>query len=265
MQMTTRHATYYRKHKNKMQCECKKWKTENISRVQCYNKWYRDHKKGLTDKSWEDVAKEMGYTNRSVGKISNHRKLHVSRNGVVGKLCSACKQWKPLEEYNNNKSSWDKKRTTCKQCLSEKRKHSRVRIRKYMHKYEIERKKNDPYFAFVKRMRSRINSAVRHFAMVKSDSTTTLLGASIKEVRTHIEKQFKNGMTWDNASRWHIDHIIPFSAFKNDMTPLNQKIVCWYMNLQPLWKEDNLSKGGSYKEEDKLKLIQLYKQSHNLS
>ncbi len=62
--------------------------------------------------------------------------------------------------------------------------------------------------------------------------------------REHLEKQFKEGMTWENHGLygWHIDHIIPCASF--DLTDLEQQKKCFhYTNLQPLWAKENLIKG----------------------
>jgi len=50
-------------------------------------------------------------------------------------------------------------------------------------------------------------------------------------------------MSWDNYGYygWHVDHIIPLSAF--DLTdPIQFKKAMYYTNLQPLWMEENLAK-----------------------
>lgn len=50
------------------------------------------------------------------------------------------------------------------------------------------------------------------------------------------------GMSWNNWSKtgWHIDHIKPLASaeYSEDLIKL-----CHYTNLQPLWAEENLSKG----------------------
>jgi hypothetical protein len=61
----------------------------------------------------------------------------------------------------------------------------------------------------------------------------------------HLEKQFSNGMSWDNYGEWHVDHIKPMSSF--DMIEEGDKefLECWSLkNLRPLWGEENLSKGS---------------------
>ena len=47
-------------------------------------------------------------------------------------------------------------------------------------------------------------------------------------------------MTLENHGEWHIDHIMPLASAKTkeDVIRLNN-----YINLQPLWAEDNLRKG----------------------
>ena len=77
----------------------------------------------------------------------------------------------------------------------------------------------------------------------KDISAVTLLGCSIEEAVNHIEGQFKNGMTWDNHGEWHIDHIIPLSAFNLECAEDIAK-ACHHTNLQPLWAAENLSKGA---------------------
>jgi hypothetical protein len=52
-------------------------------------------------------------------------------------------------------------------------------------------------------------------------------------------------MSWENHGKfgWHIDHIKPISSF--DLTNENEQLECFnYKNMQPLWWNENLSKGN---------------------
>lgn len=73
------------------------------------------------------------------------------------------------------------------------------------------------------------------------------LGCTIEELKVHLESLWKPGMNWDNHAHtgWHIDHIKPLSAF-NLSDPEELKKATHYTNLQPLWYNENMSKGGKY-------------------
>jgi hypothetical protein len=72
-----------------------------------------------------------------------------------------------------------------------------------------------------------------------------LLGFTLQELKEHLEKQFKSGMTWNNYGIWHIDHIRPISSFSFNSYKDKEFKECWALsNLQPLWAEDNLKKGN---------------------
>lgn len=65
------------------------------------------------------------------------------------------------------------------------------------------------------------------------------LGCGIEQFRSHIENQFELGMSWANASEWHIDHIKPLCACRTE----KDFVKSWhYTNLRPLWSIDNLSR-----------------------
>lgn len=89
--------------------------------------------------------------------------------------------------------------------------------------------------------RARVREALRNKSK-KAFGTEELLGCSIDELKTHLESQFTEGMTWENYGEWHIDHIRPCASF-NLTDPAEQKICFHYSNIQPLWASDNLSKG----------------------
>jgi len=81
---------------------------------------------------------------------------------------------------------------------------------------------------------------------IKSGSTLDLLNCTVEYLKLHLSSQFKEGMTWDNHGEWHIDHIRPCCSF--DLSIEANQYICFnYSNLQPLWREDNWSKGGRYK------------------
>ncbi len=92
-------------------------------------------------------------------------------------------------------------------------------------------------------LRNRLNKAIS--INCKNGSAVRDLGCSIEEFKSYLESKFTPDMNWSNrgVKGWHIDHIVPLSAF--DLTnPEELKKACHYTNLQPLWWNDNLSKGG---------------------
>lgn len=71
------------------------------------------------------------------------------------------------------------------------------------------------------------------------------VGCESRALRAWIAGQFEDGMDWSNHGQWHIDHIRPCASF--DLWLPTEQLKCWhYTNLQPLWKEDNGSKGSLY-------------------
>lgn len=72
-----------------------------------------------------------------------------------------------------------------------------------------------------------------------------LLGYTADDLRTHLERQFTQGMNWERfmAGEIHIDHIIPVASFgivEKDSDAFRQ---CWALpNLRPAWAKDNLSR-----------------------
>jgi hypothetical protein len=93
------------------------------------------------------------------------------------------------------------------------------------------------------RIRSRTYKVFRHLATGKPAKTFELFGCTPSEAKARIESTFWPGMSWENYGEWHIDHIVPVSAF--DPTDPEHVRQCFSLdNLQALWAADNLSKGG---------------------
>lgn len=132
----------------------------------------------------------------------------------------------------------DRARASIKRWESENK--ERVMAAKLM--YEKKRRANDPIYAIKRRMRVAVSRFARLNGYEKSASTEAIIGCSWQEFRVHIERQFPKGMSWENMSEWHIDHIVPMASAKTeeDVLRLNH-----FTNLRPLWAIENLKKSNS--------------------
>jgi hypothetical protein len=109
-------------------------------------------------------------------------------------------------------------------------------------KYIRERLKIDPVFKISNNMRRRINIFLSLNGIIKKNKTFNIIGCSPEFLKEYIENKFTEGMSWDlMGNHIHIDHKIPLSSAKTEEEVYK---LCHYTNLQPLWAEDNLSKGS---------------------
>lgn len=75
--------------------------------------------------------------------------------------------------------------------------------------------------------------------------TFEALGYSPVDLVAHLERQFTKGMNWDNYGEWHIDHIVPVSAFDYATTDDPNFRAAWALtNLRPMWGTENYAKGA---------------------
>ena len=108
--------------------------------------------------------------------------------------------------------------------------------------YRNNKIKTDIQYKLSENLRHRLRNAIQ--SNQKVGSAVKDLGCTIDELKTYLESKFKPSMTWDNYGYygWHIDHIKPLASF--DLTDRKQFLeACHYTNLQPLWANENLSKG----------------------
>ncbi len=115
-------------------------------------------------------------------------------------------------------------------------------INKRNSKYIKDKCKTDSNFKLLKNIRWRTWSTLKN----KQNSSINLLMCSLKQLKIHLEQQFKPGMTWNNyGSVWEIDHIIPCAFFKDYIKDPVEQYMCFrYQNLQPLFIKENSKKSN---------------------
>jgi hypothetical protein len=179
------------------------------------------------------------------------------------KVCKKCNIEKPLNEFNKDKYSSDGLRYRCRQCTSVEYKNYYYDNRETEIERQVNYQKNNNDFVKKNRnirhkkkynndvlykLKFNIRNRVKLFLKSSNfnlnlNNTYNIIGCTPEELKIHIEKQFKKGMSWDNHSHdgWHIDHIIPLSIAKTEDEVYR---LCHYTNLQPLWCEDNYKKSN---------------------
>jgi hypothetical protein len=125
--------------------------------------------------------------------------------------------------------------------IKEGSKKYRTKFRERENLRKVNKRKNNPLFHLICKIRSMIWEKLNDKGYTKKSKANEILGCSFVELKNHIESKFTDGMTWENRSKWHIDHIIPISSAKTEEEILK---LNHYTNLQPLWAADNIRKGN---------------------
>lgn len=97
-------------------------------------------------------------------------------------------------------------------------------------------------------MGSRLAIEIKKWGKIKTSSVTKYIGCSIPFLKRHLASMWHGRMSWENYGRaWHVDHIIPCSAF--DHTKEEEIAKCWnWQNLRPMWARQNLLKSDQITE-----------------
>ena len=197
-------------------------------------------------KEKEDLAKDRKKRCTKCLEIKDFNLFTPQKTGYMG-IKAQCKKCdteydKQFQSKNNTRTERDK---------TDKAKQYRKKYvvenidwwRKYEREYRNNRRKEDIFFKIKGNLSSRLSDIINKKNL--SANTFELIGCDRETFIKHIESKFTKKMTWENygLKGWHIDHIIPLSLF--DLTKEEEvKKACHYVNLQPLWWEDNLKKGN---------------------
>jgi hypothetical protein len=168
---------------------------------------------------------------RNIGGKKVANKKYREKNKEL--LYNKHKKW-----YNENKQKWNK-------YIKEYREKNTEKIREVKRNYERTRKSNDPIYKLISNFRTAIYQVLKENNVEKNGHYFEVLKYSPEELILRLEKQFVDGMSWDNYGKWHVDHILPITSFNINEIGDEEFMKCWSLsNLQPLWGDENVRKSN---------------------
>jgi hypothetical protein len=191
----------------------------------------------------ENLARAKSYAEKTKESKAEYDKRYREENKA--KIAEYKKQWaieNAQQVFNQQKKYRQENAEKLSKEKSEYTKNNRPKINARQSKYDKKRRANDPLYRLIRNTR---NMVLRYILGSKDKKTQEIVGCTFEELKLHIEKQFTEGMTWDNygINGWHIDHIKPLA-----MASTQEEIMAsnHYTNLQPMWALDNLKKGATF-------------------
>ena len=208
------HAEYRRKNPEKLRKRNAEYRRKNPEKLRKRNAEYN---RKNPEKIWKRNAE---YNRKNAEKL---RKRNAEYNR------------KNAEKLRKQKAEYHRKNA---EKIRKQKAEYRLKNAEKLRKQKAEHRKK-PEVKIVQSQRVRLKRIVKSTSVSRHE----MIGCTPLQLRQHIESQFVKGMTWENQGRWHIDHIMPCSAF--DLTNPEQVKVCFnWQNLRPIWAKKNLSKGN---------------------
>ena len=171
---------------------------------------------------------------------SGFTKVSGNKYGLDSK-CRECKSNANRKEYIQNKERITKKRLERKEDKT-----------KYDIEYKRNRRRTDVLYRVADNLSRNLRKALTKGGYGKESRTREVVGLDWVEFKEWIERNWENGMSWDNygkgVGKWNIDHTIPQCSAENEMEII--KLNYW-KNLKPMWEVDNASKNGQYEQVEK--------------
>jgi len=169
------------------------------------------------------------------------------RRNIGGKKI-ADKKWreKNKESVKEYVKSWyEQNKEHRKEYLKKYREKNADKIRETKRNYEKTRKSNDPLYKLISNFRTAIYQVLKENNVKKNGHYFDILKYTPQQLIEHLEKQFSNGMTWDNYGLWHVDHKHPISLYNIKEIGDDEFLKCWSLdNLQPMWGSENIKKSN---------------------
>jgi hypothetical protein len=222
-------------------------------------------KKILLEKSVVDEILRL-YNDEMLGSPSISEKLNINKQvvlrtlkengaivGISGRKYKGGKSESDKRHYLKNRekrlqyfSDWQKDNRDRLNDYHQKWREKNIdKHREYKRKYEKHRKDTDPLYKLITNFRTAIWTVLKESNVDKYGHYFDVLQYTPEELINHLEKQFKDDMTWDNYGIWHVDHKLPITSF--DIQEMGDKefMRCWCLdNLQPMWGEENIRKSN---------------------
>jgi hypothetical protein len=148
-----------------------------------------------------------------------------------------------LDEYYKE---WSKnKKEHRKEYLKQYREKNKEKIKEVKRTYQKEKRHTDPIYKLISNFRTAIYTVLKENKLDKYTNYFKMVGYTAEQLKSHLEVQFKEGMTWENYGEWHVDHIKPISSFTFETCEDEEFKICWSLdNLQPMWGIENIKKGN---------------------
>jgi predicted nucleic acid-binding Zn ribbon protein len=201
----------------------------------CKNEW-----KGVVDCYWQTIKQTDIYRimrpelkNVSDAMVKYYFYHEESKMKEVQRARARYIKYGPRQKTQEERDLARRWRQKNKKKLRDQAKQWRIQNKERWRKY-----KKTPENKCRRNVRKRLKDVFNGSGVAFS----SLLGCTGKQLRAHLESQFKRGMSWDNyGTYWHIDHIQPLASF--DLTdPAQRRLACNYNNLQPLPAKENIIK-----------------------
>ena len=156
------------------------------------------------------------------------------------------------ERKRKNYDKWyEQNKEHRKEYLKQWRTENIDKWKKLKRDYERNRKARDPLYKLISNFRTAIYTVLKESNVDKYGHYFDVLQYTPEELINHLEKQFKDDMTWDNYGIWHVDHKFPITSFDIQEMGDEEFMRCWSLdNLQPMWGEENIRKSNKILEDN---------------
>ncbi len=200
--------------------------SEKLTSNSCCVECRRSDAFKLHQKEYAKSDRGKEYQKTSNKNKEYHRKYAQTDKSKIGRI-----------EYRNSPRG----KESNKKCVRKHQQLNKKHILEQQREYVKNRRAIDPLYKLTENIRSLIRISIKNRGFKKSSKTANILGCSFEEFKIHIENQFTEGMTWENHGEWHYDHIYPVGKRRDEahLIELNH-----YTNFQPLWADDNWTKGS---------------------